>query len=868
MSREMLINSTSGHECRIAIVDNNKLEELYIERASNASRVGNIYKGRITNVEQSIQAAFVDFGLSKNGFLHISDLHPQYFPKGQRAASEAVGCKTSHRSRPPMQDCLKRGQEVVVQMTKEGIGTKGPTLTTYLSIPGRMLVMMPNMTKLGVSRKVEDDNARASARQALSELKLPKDMGFIVRTAGVDRSKRELQRDLNYLLRLWKAVNKQIGSTPSPAEIYRESDLVIRTIRDIYNSSIERIICDQKSVAERVNEFLQLAMPRTKHSVEFYTGNEGLFYESGLEDEIEKVYSRRVDLPSGGSIVIDSTEALVAIDVNSGKSRDHRDAESSALNTNLEAAREIALQLRLRDLGGVVVLDFIDMREEKNRRTIEKTLRDEMKDDRAKSKLTRINAFGTLQMTRQRLGPPLQRSIYRPCSHCDGMGIIKSEESQALVVMRLLQRICANDNVHTIEVSVSAPVAEHLLNIERREIARMERETGNVISIIANSSLTGGEVEVACSNSRGSKVAWDSHHFTKDKHPKLKTQPLKQTHVELDDEDEKDGNDEQALEVQEQQQPEKENQKEEVNAEGETKSKKRRGRRGRRGGRRHKKSIATTETDATEDGSQQQADKETPATQVQTDSNVQADVQTNVPPDVQGNVPAEAKPQEGQSEGEHMPDAAPAKKRRRRGGRKRSAKKAAQGENAQQAVTVDTSQQAVTDTGKDTGKEIAKDAGGTTVKSENSVKPTDEPAHKPTVKPELDEQTNNKPKTDEQTKPARPRRARKASVKKTVKAVAKKITKTTKTTATKESESSEVDSDTDKKATKKTVKKATKKAIKKSSRKIAKKAARTTIDIDVSGMPPIDMKPEKPKPAPKTRQPKSLLEAMGFKDND
>lgn len=837
----MLINSTSGHECRIAIVDNNKLEELYIERASNASRVGNIYKGRITNVEQSIQAAFVDFGLSKNGFLHISDLHPQYFPKGQRAASEAVGCKTSHRSRPAMQDCLKRGQEVVVQMTKEGIGTKGPTLTTYLSIPGRMLVMMPNMTKLGVSRKVEDDDARASARKALSELKLPQDMGFIVRTAGVDRNKRELQRDLNYLLRLWKAVNKQIASNPSPAEIYRESDLVIRTIRDIYNSSIERIICDQKNVAERVNEFLQLAMPRTKHSVEFYTGGEGLFYEAGLEEEIEKVYSRRVDLPAGGSIVIDSTEALVAIDVNSGKSREHRDAESSALNTNLEAAKEIALQLRLRDLGGVVVLDFIDMREEKNRRTIEKTLRDEMKDDRAKSKLAQINAFGTLQMTRQRLGPPLQRSIYRPCTHCDGTGLIKSEESQALVVMRLLQRICANENVHAIQVSVSALVAEHLLNIERQEIARMEKETGNVISIIANESLTGGEVEAACTNSRGSKVAWDSHHFTKDKHPKLHTLALNQTLVELDKEDEED---EETTEVQEQQDPQVETAQEEgAPAEGETNGKKRRGRRGRRGGRRHKKSDATTETSATEADSPQQADKETPAPQVQAETTVQTD----------------DKQQEGSGESEQTPEAAPAKKRRRRGGRKRSAKKAAEAANTQPAETADTSKPSITETPQDATK--PKDSG------KPAEKPIDRPAEttakEPARKPEPAQQT---PGGDEQAKPAKPKRTRRPAAKTTAKKTTKKVAKDT---AAKESEKSADDSAADKTTVKKVAKKTAKKKVAaKSAKRTVEQTPKTAAVPDISNLPPIDMKAEKPKPATRPQQPKSLLEAMGFKDND
>ncbi|MFW5839404.1 MAG: ribonuclease E/G, partial [Planctomycetota bacterium] len=261
--KQMLINTVQDQECRIAILDDGQLEELYIERASSASQVGNIYKGRVTNVESSIQAAFVDFGGNKNGFLHISDVHPQYFPGGKKKAVEAVGNKKPRRERPPIQDCLRRGTEVVVQMTKEGIGTKGPTLSTYLSIPGRLLVMMPGMTRLGVSRKVEDPDARAKARDALNELKLPDDMGFIVRTAGIGHAKRDLQRDLNYLSRLWKSINQRIKKSKAPAELYQESNLVIRTIRDVYNSDISRIVCDDQDVARSVREFLRMSVPRT-----------------------------------------------------------------------------------------------------------------------------------------------------------------------------------------------------------------------------------------------------------------------------------------------------------------------------------------------------------------------------------------------------------------------------------------------------------------------------------------------------------------------------------------------------------------------------------------------------------------------------
>lgn len=527
----MLIDSVAGQECRIAILNDGKLEELYIERVSSASQVGNIYKGIVTNVEPSIQAAFIDFGSDKNGFLHISDLHPQYFPADMRRDKESVGHKHPHKDRPPIQECLRRGQEIAVQMTKEGIGTKGPTMTTYLSIPGRLLVMMPAMKRLGVSRKVEDDEARIKAREILSELKLPEDMGFIVRTAGIGQTKRELQRDLNYLTRLWRSTKKIIDTTKAPTLLYKESDLVIRTIRDIYNSSIDRIICDGPKVAMRVVQFLNIAMPRTSHNIEVYDGQEGLFYQAGLEAEIEKVYCRRVELPSGGSLVIDPTEALVAIDVNSGRSRDHIDAEATALNTNIEAAHEIARQLRLRDLGGVVVMDFIDMRDEKNRRKIEKVLRDEMKTDRAKSKVLKINNFGIIQMTRQRLGPPLKRSIYNSCQHCEGSGLIKSQESQALSVMRTLKRICVNENIGTIKVSVPPDVDFHLSNRERKEIAKLELRSQKTIIIESDASLTGGEINIACLNLRGSSIAWDHPIVTKSKKKKSKAKTKLPTKV-------------------------------------------------------------------------------------------------------------------------------------------------------------------------------------------------------------------------------------------------------------------------------------------------------------------------------------------------
>jgi len=507
MSKEMLINVVAGEECRIAVVSNGVLEELYMERASNESQVGNIYKGRVTNVEPSIQAAFIDFGAPKHGFLHISDLQPQYFPAGQRA-TEPVGMKRARKDRPPIQKCLRRGQEVICQITKEGIGTKGPTLTTYLSIPGRFLVMMPGMTRHGVSRKIEDEEARARLRSVLEEIGPPKEMGFIVRTAGVGRTKRDLQNDLNYLLRLWQSVDVRIGSSKAPAELYQESDLVIRTIRDVYSSEISRVLCDSEQVTLKVADFLHVAMPRGKRNVSYYRGATPLFHCYDLEREIEKIYSRRVELPGGGSLVIDQTEALVAIDVNSGRYRSSKDAEDTAYRTNLTAAKEICRQLRLRDMGGLLVIDFIDMRHDRHRREVETVLRDGLKNDRARSKTLRISRLGLLEMTRQRVRPSLKLSIYRECPSCSASGLIKSDESMALAVMRYLQLVCSQESVAAIELTVSARVADYINNRRRKHLLDLERRAGKSITVRSDPTLAGDAVLFQCSDARGGIIPW------------------------------------------------------------------------------------------------------------------------------------------------------------------------------------------------------------------------------------------------------------------------------------------------------------------------------------------------------------------------
>jgi ribonuclease E len=503
--REMIINTVQREECRIAILEDNRLEEIYLERAAAENHVGNIYKGVVTNVEPSIQAAFIDFGQGKNGFLHISDLHPQYFPDGG-GQTENVGRKLPRRSRPPIQRCLRRGQEVIVQVTKEGIGTKGPTLSTYLSIPGRFLVMMPGMRRLGVSRRVEDDDTRDKLRDLLGELNLPEGMGFIARTAAVDRNKRELQNDLSYLTRLWKAVEKRIQNESPPAELYRESDLVIRTIRDVFTNDIERIVVDDSEVLERACEFLSIFSPRSQDIVTLYTDPEPIFHKYKIEAELERLHSRYVPLKSGGSLVIDQTEALVAIDVNSGRFRTEDDAETTAYKINCEAADEVPRQLRLRDLGGVIVCDFIDMRMDAHRRDIERRLTENLKKHKERAKVLRTSAFGMIEMTRQRQRASLTRSVYRDCRHCQGTGLVKTVESVTLDVMRLVQLAVTREHIRLVEVAVSPEVGYLLQNRKRALIHELETKYRRIVSIRTDPNFSLDQVEITCTDARGRVV--------------------------------------------------------------------------------------------------------------------------------------------------------------------------------------------------------------------------------------------------------------------------------------------------------------------------------------------------------------------------
>jgi ribonuclease E len=518
MSKEMLINVSEGEECRIALLEDGRLQELYMERTSSTSHVGNIYKGRVTNVEPSIQAAFVDFGLGRNGFLHISDLMPTYFGRKGEDIHETVGRKMARRDRPPIQRCLRRGDEIVVQIIKEGIGTKGPTLSTYLSIPGKMLVMMPGMGKMGVSKKIEDEQERRRLRQILDGLKPPKDVAFIIRTAGIGKTKLEIERDLKYLTRLWETLVKK-EQEPAPVELYTEGDLVTRTVRDMFSPDVERIVVDNNEVAKRVKEVIKISSPRAKNRVDLYENPVPLFHQANIEREIEMMYSRHVPLPSGGSLVIDSTEAVVAIDVNSGKFRDHNDAEMTAFKTDMEAADEIPRQLKLRDLGGVIICDFIDLRFERHRRELEERLFENFKNDRAKTKVLRMSQFGIIEITRQRMRPSLKRSIYFDCPHCKGAGLIKTPESLNLDVMRKLAIALDDQRVVRAELSVCSDIAFYLLNNKRAALTDLETRTGKKVLIRTDAKLALDELKFELFDIRDGAIILEEIGMTLPAHP-------------------------------------------------------------------------------------------------------------------------------------------------------------------------------------------------------------------------------------------------------------------------------------------------------------------------------------------------------------
>ena len=475
----MLINVADEEESRVAIVEDGILEEFTIETLSKEQIKGNIYNGVVVKVEPSLQAAFVDYGGKRHGFLPMGEIQPRWYTTEFRSEDR--------ERRPRIQDVIKRNQKVLVQVVKEELGTKGASLSTYVSLPGRYLVLMPGSdTAGGISRKIEDEEERQKLKEIIAQLEPPPDIGIIVRTAGLNRNKAELQRDMTYLQRLWASIEDKSRESPAPALIYQEHDLVIRSIRDYFTPDIQEVLIDHREVYRRARDFFQAVMPRYQSRVQLYRERKPLFARYQLEEQIEAIYSQKVDLKSGGSIVIDPTEALVAVDVNSGRATKEKGIEETAFKTNMEAAQEIARQLRLRDLGGLIVIDFIDMRNVKHAQEIEKTLRQALKRDKARTQVSRISQFGLLELSRQRLKPTILEGNYLKCPHCDGSGLIKSTISLALAVLRRIRAEAAKETLASVKALLPMDVALYLLNQKRQEIARLEEEYNLTLYLAGN----------------------------------------------------------------------------------------------------------------------------------------------------------------------------------------------------------------------------------------------------------------------------------------------------------------------------------------------------------------------------------------------
>ncbi|MBS4693969.1 ribonuclease E [Aeromonas allosaccharophila] len=483
--KRMLINATQEEELRVALVDGQQLYDLDIESPGHEQKKANIYKGKITRVEPSLEAAFVDYGAERHGFLPLKEIARNYFPSGY-----------SYQGRPNIKEVVREGQEVIVQIDKEERGTKGAALTTFISLAGSYLVLMPNNPRAGgISRRIEGDE-RTELKEALSGLTVPEGMGLIVRTAGVGKSPEELEWDLNVLLNHWDSIHKASQERTAPVLIHQESNVIVRAIRDYLRRDVGEILIDDPVIFERARAHIELVRPDFLNRVKLYKGEVALFNHFQIESQIESAFQREVRLPSGGSIVIDPTEALTSIDINSSRATKGGDIEETALQTNLEAADEIARQLRLRDLGGLIVIDFIDMTPVRHQREVENRLREAVHQDRARIQLGRISRFGLLEMSRQRLRPSLNESSSHICPRCQGQGVIRDNESLALSILRLIEEEAMKDNTEQVHGQVPVDVAAYLLNEKRAAIASLEQRNDVRVYIIPNQHLETPHYEV------------------------------------------------------------------------------------------------------------------------------------------------------------------------------------------------------------------------------------------------------------------------------------------------------------------------------------------------------------------------------------
>jgi ribonuclease E len=492
--KRILINATQPEELRVAMVDGQKLDNFDIETAGRKQTKSNIYKGKITRIEPSLEAAFIEFGAEKHGFLPLKDVVRSYFqPKSSEDSGEKADTPPARRS---IKDVLQEGQEIIIQVDKEERGNKGAALTTFISLAGRYLVLMPNNPRAGgVSRRIEGDN-RSEAREALSAMEIPTGMGLILRTAGVNKTVEELKWDLEYLLQLWQAIETSAQQCSAPILIYQESNVIIRAIRDYLREDINEIIVDNLSIYKDASNFMRQIMPQHVNKVKLYQDKVPLFSRYQIESQIETAFRREVKLPSGGAIVLDHTEALLSIDINSARATKGVDIEETALNTNLEAVDEMTRQLRLRDVGGLVVIDFIDMLSHKNQREVESRLKEGLKVDRARVQVGRISRFGLLEMSRQRLRPSLGEFSQIACPRCNGQGTIRSVESLSLSILRLMEEEAMKDKTGKIIAQVPVDVATYLLNEKRPAILEIEERQRINIVLIPNSNMETPRYEV------------------------------------------------------------------------------------------------------------------------------------------------------------------------------------------------------------------------------------------------------------------------------------------------------------------------------------------------------------------------------------
>ncbi len=490
MSRKMLINVLHPEEARIAIVQDGRLMDLNIEISGKEQTKGNIYKGVIVRVEPGLQAAFVDIGLNKPGFIQMGDLHPDSWQWREDQPEE------ERKRRPRIQEILRRGQEILVQVEKDARDMKGAALTGYLSLPGRYMVLMPGDNAAGISRKIEDNAIRKELKAMVAELEVPKGFGYIIRTEAVGRSIDELKKDLEYLTGVYERIKQQAAGIKGAGEVYQDSGVILRTIRDYFSDDIDEVLVDDKAAWQQAIDFFKDIMPGCENRVKLHREKRPIFSKYQLEEQIDQLYEKRVPLPSGGSLIIEPTEALVSIDVNSGKSSGERGIEDTAFKTNIEAASEVARQLRLRDLGGLVVIDFIDMRDLKHNKEVEMTLKEALKMDKARVNLGRISQFGLMEMSRQRIAKNINDAIHLECPHCEGRGRVKSVEAMALSFLRKVHASAAKGQIAEVRGNLPLEVAYYLLNRKKRELAQIENDYDIVVTVKGKPSFLLNQLEL------------------------------------------------------------------------------------------------------------------------------------------------------------------------------------------------------------------------------------------------------------------------------------------------------------------------------------------------------------------------------------